>query len=146
MAEPFATVDDVHDLRPLSGSERGLAQTLLRYASALMRRQVPSLDARIADGTLDPLLPQLVAVQMVVRVLRNPDGIRQETVGPSSITYDTTQAVGQLMLTAADLATLSPPGTGFALGTRRLGAGLATARDARRGEAAARREHRRGAW
>lgn len=147
MAEPFATVDDVDALRPLTADERELANTLLRYASALMRRQLPTLDARITAGTLDPDLAEYVAVQMVVRVLRNPDGIRQETVGPSSITYDTSQAVGQLMLSTGDLAILAAPGTGFAIGTARLGTGLATGRDARRGEAAARREeHRYGPW
>lgn len=124
MGAPFATADDVNALRPLDDEDRALASTLLVYGAALMRRNQPDLDARIASGALDPDLAKLVAVQMVIRVLRNLDGVRQETVGPSSITYDPSQAVGQLILTPDDLATLAPVPTGIGIGTARLGAGL----------------------
>ena len=124
MGAPFATTDDVNALRPLDADERAVAEVLLVYGAPLIRKKQPDIDARIANGTLDPLLAQLVAVQMVIRVLRNLDGVRQETIGPSSITYDMSQAVGQLVVTDDDLATLAPAPTGIGIGTARLGAGL----------------------
>ena len=124
MGAPFASPDDVDALRPLDPDERGRAGVLLGYASALIRKSAPDIDTRIAAGALDPDLARMVAVDMVIRVLRNPDGVRQETVGPSSISYDTTAAPGQLVLTPDDLAMLMPPPTGIGIGTARLGAGL----------------------
>jgi len=124
VADPFATADDVEDLRPLDADERDRAAVLLRYASAQIRRQLPDIDARIAAGQLDADLARYVTVQMVVRVLRNPDGVLQETVGPSSISYDRTQSTGQLALAPDELAMLTPAPTGIGIGTARLGAGL----------------------
>jgi len=125
MGAPFATADDVDALRPFRDEdERAVADVLLVYGAPLIRKKQPDIDARIANGTLDPLLAQLVAVQMVIRVLRNLDGVRQETVGPSSITYDLTEAIGRLTVTDEDLATIAPAPTGIGIGTARLGAGL----------------------
>lgn len=124
MGAPFATVDDVDALRPLDSDERDRAGVLLVYASATIRKPMPDIDARIASGDLDADLPRLVAVQMVIRVLRNPDGVRQETVGPSSISYDTSAALGQLVLTDDELAILLPNPTGIGIGTARIAAGL----------------------
>ena len=45
---------------------------------------------------------------MVLRVLRNPDGLRSETVGPFSTTYDTSVAAGLLAITADDLSGVTP--------------------------------------
>jgi len=126
MGVPFATADDVDVLRPLDTDERDRATVLLRYASAEIRRNQPDIDARIALGTLDPDLANLAAVQMVLRVLRNVDGVRQETVGPSAISYDPAQATGKLAFTADELALLqpAPTGTGVGAATARVGAGL----------------------
>lgn len=121
MADPFATVDDVNELRPLDDEERSFVTALLPYAAAKIRRNVPAIDANITAGLLDPLIAQYVNIQMIVRVLRNRDGIRQETVGPSSITYDTTQAIGQLMITPDELTELTAPKTGLGIGSVRLG-------------------------
>jgi len=125
VADPFATPDDVDQLFPLGDDpSRDAAAQLLMVASALIRRSYPDIDTRISGGQLDASLPQFVAVQMVLRVLRNPAGVRQETVGPSSVSYDPSQASGQLALTPADLDMLAPAPTGIGIGTARLGAGL----------------------
>lgn len=128
MGAPFATVDDVDALRTLDSDERERAGVLLTFASAKIRKNVPGIDARItaaAPGDEDlAQLAQYVAVQMVIRVLRNPDGVRQETVGPSSISYDTSSPLGQLVITGDELATLEPNPTGIGIGTARIGAGL----------------------
>ena len=59
--------------RPLADSEHAAVMDLLDYASAKLRVSVPSIDTRIADGSLDPVLPAGVVVDAVVRVLRNRD-------------------------------------------------------------------------
>lgn len=124
MADPFATPDDVDRFLPLDDAGRDAATQLLAVASALIRRSYPDVDTRIGNGQLDASLAQFVAVQMVLRVLRNPSGVRQETIGPSSISYDPSQASGQLALTPADLGMLAPAPTGIGIGTARLSAGL----------------------
>ena len=53
-----------------------------------------NLDADITAGLLDPELAALTVANMVLRVLRNPSGLRAETTGPFSRTYDTTAAAG----------------------------------------------------
>jgi hypothetical protein len=126
MGVPFATADDVDVMRSLDSDERDRATVLLRYASAQIRKNLPDIDTRIASGALDPDLANLAAVQMVLRVLRNPDGVRQESVGPSAISYDNTQASGKVQFTADELALLAPAptGTGVGAATARVGAGL----------------------
>lgn len=57
--------------RPLAPSEHAAVMDLLEYASAKLRASVPTIDARIADGSLDPALPAGVVADAVVRVLRN---------------------------------------------------------------------------
>lgn len=120
----FATPDDVDQLLPLDDAGRDAATQLLLVASALIRKSFPDIDARIGRGELDGELAKFVAAQMVLRVLRNPSGVRQETIGPSSISYDPSQASGQLALTPADLDMLAPPLSTLGIGTARLGAGL----------------------
>lgn len=129
MADPFATPDDVDRLLPLDEGARDAADYLLGVASAKIRKAFPDIDARIGRGELDALLAQDVAVGMVLRVLRNPGGVRQETIGPSSISYDPAQASGQLALTPGDLDQLAPSLTGIGIGTARLGAGLGSGPD-----------------
>lgn len=104
---PLATVGDVAaQFGSMSTAQQGLASTLLRGASALLRARVPDLDARIAAGTLDPSLAALAATNLVLRVMRNPTGLRSKTVGPFTQTWDTTSATGLLHVTADDLGLL----------------------------------------
>jgi hypothetical protein len=109
---PLATVEDVNGRMPLTDAQATLAQTLLLVASAMLRRQVPDIDSRIAAGTEDPLVVAQVPTEMVLRVLRNPEALRQrqQTVGPFAETwsYDQTLAAGYLTITPADLALLAP--------------------------------------
>lgn len=109
---PFATVQDVAARwRALSDAEKTLTTTLLADASAVIRAKVPDVDTRIGNGKLDPALPRLVTVNMVLRVLRNPRAIRSETVGPYSATYDPALTGGFMVLTADELALLAAPVT-----------------------------------
>lgn len=66
--------------RPLADSELAAVTDLLNYASAKLRKRVPSIDARITAGTLDPELAAGAVANAVVRVLRNRDTAVRESL------------------------------------------------------------------
>ncbi len=120
---PFATAATIELVwRDLTPDEEARADTLCRFASQIIRTQVPGIDTRIAAGQLAADVAAFVCTQMVLRVMRNPSGVAAETVGPWSVTYGSTgtQATGALYLSDAEMALL----TGTPAGTRR---GYATA-------------------
>jgi hypothetical protein len=100
-------------------SDSVLIDVWIGKAERLLRAKVPTLETRLDE---DPLLePDLlgnvkdVVTAMVQRVFRNPEGIRQrqETTGPftGSVTYGGDQP-GSLWVSDAELAMISPAGTG----------------------------------
>jgi hypothetical protein len=106
----LATVPDVEALwRPLTGDESVRVAGLLRMASAIVRRQLPTLDARISAATLDPDLARSVVATMVVRAMKNPDGIVARTVEDYSERY--ADAKAGLVLLPDEFALLAPRGT-----------------------------------
>lgn len=106
---PLATVGEVEaQFGKLSPGQTALTSTLLRAASKLIRSRFPKIDAQIAAGVLDPEVVALAAVSMVLRVLRNPQGLRSEAVGPFSRAYDTSAAAGLVVLTADEESILVP--------------------------------------
>lgn len=114
---PLAAVGDVviqHGT--LTDDQAALTKYLLRVASKMIRQQVPNLDALVAAGRLDADVVAQAPAAMVLRVLRNPEGLKSETTGPFSRTFDTGAAAGQLVVTADDLANVTPgpatPATG----------------------------------
>lgn len=103
----LATVADVETLdRDASFGDHALVETLLRAASAIARKEVPSINARMTAGTLDADLVTHVVAGMVVRVLRNrvPDELMAlGEDSPVAEGWDST-----LRLTAREKALLSP--------------------------------------
>lgn len=129
---PLAAIGDVAvPFGAMTPAEEGLAGHLLRAASALLRQRVPSIDVDMAAGRVDPEVAALTVAQMVLRVMRNPQGLRAETTGPFSRTYDTTAAAGLLVVTNDDLAAVTaaevlPAGpAGVGVGTIRVQPGMA---------------------
>jgi len=110
MANDFAALADVEEmLGTLEGYENDFVSGLIRRASAMVRSQVASADIRIANGTLDRQTVADVVTDMVIRVLRNPEGIKQETIGPTATVYDPLVAAGRLFLDPDELFILTPP-------------------------------------
>ena len=105
---PLAAVGDVAEQKTLSAAEEQLAGVLIRSASQMIRARRPSIDAQIADGTVSGDLVALAVTNMVLRVLRNPGGLRAETVGPFSRTYDVTYAAGLLVFSPDEEALVEP--------------------------------------
>ncbi len=108
MLESFATITELpNGWRPLTTDEIERAGWLLAKASRAIRAELPSVDARIAAGTLDPELASDVVCDMVRRQLSTPtdrDQVAQasETRGPFSMTATYANPTGEPYLTKAE--------------------------------------------
>jgi hypothetical protein len=118
---PLAAVGDVvAQYGQLTADEATLTKYLLRAASKMIRQRVPNIDLLMANGRLDADVVALAPANMVLRVLRNPDGLKAETTGPFSRTFDVSAAAGLLVFTKDDEANVTPgpvtptPGSGWA--------------------------------
>ncbi len=111
MALSFATASDLESgWRPLTDAEVARADTLLSRASARIRQRFPSVDDRIAEGTLDPEIPLIVAVAMAQRAMSvTAEGVSQESqnAGPFAVNRQFSNPMGNLYLGADDIALLS---------------------------------------
>ncbi|MFI7009973.1 hypothetical protein [Streptomyces sp. NPDC050145] len=97
----FATVED-YEARAgvtLVEPQRSQVEAYLDDASALMRRHIP------AGFTPDPATTRAIAVAVVRRVMANPGGYRQRTIGQYS---ETLGEAGGLYLTEDEIAALQP--------------------------------------
>lgn len=122
----FATIYHVEDTwRRLTDPEKKTAQALLGYASEMLRATFTDIDDRIAAGKLSPGLARLAVVQMVKRVLANPDGVRQESIDDHSVTYDIDVARQGLRITDSEVRLVrSLPAGRSSAGTIRTTPGL----------------------
>lgn len=134
---PLAVLGDVAEqYGTMTVAQQQLANALLRAASKLVRSRFPRIDQHIAAGRLDADVVALGITNMVLRVLRNPGGLRAETVGPFSRTYDTTAAAGLIVVTDQDAGVFTPGGNASgahsAIGTARISSGLCPPRGVNR--------------
>lgn len=123
MPPPQTTVivADIEDRwRPLSAAERQVASSLLVDAWAVLVSHDPTIATRITAATLDPALLRTVLVAMVLRVMRNPEGKRQESIDDYSWTLDSAVSTGALYVSADELRLLAAPYTGTTRGSLRL--------------------------
>lgn len=99
----FATVEDYTDrvavTLPEGSPKRRQVEAYLDDASALMRRHIP------AGHEPDPATLKAIAVSVVRRVMANPGGYRQRTIGQYS---ETLGEDGGLYLTPDEIAQLAP--------------------------------------
>ncbi|ASU81409.1 hypothetical protein CDO52_00200 [Nocardiopsis gilva YIM 90087] len=96
----LATAADVQARlnRPLTAEEEQLAQTLLDDIESRIRARIPDLDERVAKDTNFRALVVQVEANAVLRVLRNPEGYRQETEGNYSYSLSAAVASGHLFV------------------------------------------------
>lgn len=93
--------------RPLTEPEKANAQAWLDDAWEELQARLPGLSSRLTDGLISEGLVRRVVAAMVVRVLRNPDAIRQWGVDDATFTRDTLVSSGLLYVSADELALLS---------------------------------------
>ncbi|UJP39331.1 Gp19/Gp15/Gp42 family protein [Cellulomonas palmilytica] len=110
----LARVEDVQTRlgRPIADDEAPQVDALLRDVEAMIRNRIRDLD----DRALDPVFLELavmVEANAVVRVLRNPEGLRTWTVavddGSVTKTRDQATSAGGLYVTDDEWALLDPP-------------------------------------
>ncbi|MFE3461367.1 Gp19/Gp15/Gp42 family protein [Nocardiopsis aegyptia] len=100
----IATVDDVDARldRDLTPEERDLAAVLLNDAEVKIRRRARNLVARAAADPEWREALVMVEANAVLRVLRNPEGYRQETDGNYSYSLSAAVAAGHLYIMASE--------------------------------------------
>lgn len=127
---PYASVGDYEEIYgALSAVRETICNHLLKRASQMIRDRYRDVDLRLKSGVLPRNSVAIAVMNMVARVMRNPSGLRSETVGPFSRGYDTTVASGLLQFTDAETSLLLPTGSSgsgrIGIGTIRLRPGLA---------------------
>lgn len=104
----FATVEDVATrlARDLTAEEGAKAELLLEFAQGAIAASCDKTDAWAAALTPVPSILRLLTVELVVRSMRNPGGLRSqsETLGQyqSSESYADAGNGGGLLLTATE--------------------------------------------
>lgn len=81
-------------------------QEKIDEAVRLLLRKIPTIQSRIAAGTLDPLFVRDKVVGAVLRVLRDPEGMQSETEGNYSYKRNPIVASGNIWFTKDELADL----------------------------------------
>ena len=108
MPNPVTTADLEARFRPFTGTaEEDTAQALLDDAWEVLLMTVPDLDARIDAGTVSTGAAVFVVTSMVLRVLRNPNGVRQWSVDDYSETRDSSLSAGALYASEGEIALLT---------------------------------------
>lgn len=98
MDSPATTQDVEQRWRPLSPAEALVADALLADAWADVTTQVPSVPDRVEANPNFRRVVVSILVAMVLRVLKNPDGIRQMSIDDYQVTIDSTRSSGSLYL------------------------------------------------
>jgi hypothetical protein len=116
VANPATTADIVARWRPLSVQETTNAGAFLGDAWVKLKRLLPTIEADITADVSGDLRAATVAVLVaaVLRVLKNPDGYKQESLDDWSGTRDGSAAAGALFFTDEELSSLIPGGNGRA--------------------------------
>lgn len=104
----YASVQDIASRwRPLEEEESAVAPTLLEDASDILDTEMPLLAGAYGQGGRLDRMTIATVVAMVVRVLRNPDAMRQQSVGDVQQTFGGPEYDGRLFLAEDELAALA---------------------------------------
>ena len=114
MTNPATTADLVARWRPLSDQEDTNGETFLGDAWRMLRRRITTLEDDIAADTSGDLADEVVRVMAtaVLRVMKNPDAKRQESIDDYSWTRDQAASAGLLYFTDDELNDLIVDNTG----------------------------------
>ena len=104
MPSVYATVDDVvaeYD-GTIADDQIDYIDRKLTSAELVVRSVAGSIESRIGSGQTSFEAVKLVLCNMVIRLLRNPEGVRTQTVGPFSVSLDQSSSSAQLVITKED--------------------------------------------
>lgn len=89
---------------PFTDSERARVEALIPLAEARLAARVPTLAARLAEGSVDRILYVGTIAEVVLRVIRNPDGVQQHSETQGSYSASATYPSGseRVFITAQD--------------------------------------------
>ena len=102
--------DAAIDLDEIPDMPDAAIQKLINKAAARIEHAFPTADARITSGELSIELVSGIVEDMVLRVLRNPNAKRQESLDDYSYTIDTALSSGELYISDREMALLAPAG------------------------------------
>lgn len=102
----FASTDDVELAWNQPVTNEPYVEYLIGKAERLVRDKVPTLDARILALTLSPATVGDVVVDMVVRLLRNPEGLSSESAGDYSYQRNAATGEGRIFMRPDEIARL----------------------------------------
>lgn len=108
MPNPAVTSDLESRWRPLSAQETTNGQTFLDDAWAILKRRVAGIETLIATDTALAAEVVRILATAVLRVMKNPDGKRQESIDDYSWTRDESVSSGLLYFTDDELDGLLP--------------------------------------
>lgn len=110
MTNPATTADLEARWRPLSAQEEINGETFLADAWRMLRRRITTLEDDIAADESGDLEAEAVRVMCtaVLRVMKNPDGKRQESIDDYAWTRDQAVSSGLLYFADSELEDLFP--------------------------------------
>jgi hypothetical protein len=117
---------EVRLMRPLTAAESAAAGAWIDDLEAEIAQRIPDVDALIVLGTVREAAVRRVVSQAVIRVLRNPEGLRTVTTGiddaTETRTVDGSLSSGALFLTSDEWDLILPSAAGDAFTIRPFGA------------------------
>lgn len=110
----YATVADVQARyhEPLDDALETVVGTRLADAELILRNRIPDLDDRVLASDTYHDIVVMVESEMVLRLIRNPDGFSQESDGNYSYAIYQQVASGRLEVLEDEWDLLNPPGAG----------------------------------
>lgn len=104
----YATAADVEARlgRTLDSSESQIVNARLADAELIIKSRIPDLSTKITDGVITTEEVVMVEADMVLRLIRNPEGYSQETDGNYSYTLHSDIASGRLVVLPHEWALL----------------------------------------
>lgn len=104
-----AVISDIEDrFRPLTPAEEVNATAHLEDAWQMLLSRLPNLEANMTAGTVTAANVIRVVSNMVIRILRNPEGKSEEQIDDYRYRRDALISSGALTVTADELADLTP--------------------------------------
>ncbi|MGV0906980.1 Gp19/Gp15/Gp42 family protein [Mycobacterium novum] len=104
----YASSADVAALlaRELDAAEVALVDRRLEQVERMILRRIPDLADKVASGEIDQADVVDIEAEAVLRLVRNPDGLRSETDGTYTYQLTDEAADNRLRLTADEWQTL----------------------------------------